>query len=89
MKNLLGTTLTVTAHDIKRGVSANVCKCPVARAARRTLRRQVEVCDLLTVNYRRFDAKYRLPKRALNFINRFDTGKSVKPFTFKIGKRGV
>jgi hypothetical protein len=89
-KNLTGTTITVTALDIKRGESGDPTLCPIARAASRTLRRRALIGDTLGVEYSRKNrdesVEYSLPKRAHKFIRKFDKDESVRPFTFRLGK---
>jgi hypothetical protein len=82
-----GTVVTVTADDIARGCQTSANNCPIARAVRRALR-----CSgkWISVNWKLSVGKkariYLLPKSTQTFIDAFDGGKAVKPFSFKIGK---
>ena len=80
-------TIDVTARDIAKGVKNDIDQCSVARAARRVFRRSLNV-DGFTINIGDgFLSEYRelsLPKRARNWIHKFDSGKTVKPFSFKV-----
>lgn len=70
----------VLKKDIVRGVPINCSLCPVALALRRKSHRLVKVMwDTITVGTRSF----RTPARVRRFIDRFDVGKPVKPFSFE------
>jgi hypothetical protein len=86
-KNLQGTTITVTALDIKRGKAGSADSCAITRATTRTLGRKTMVGDSVSVRYGSDEVDYELPKRAITFINRFDSNETVKPFAFRLGKR--
>jgi hypothetical protein len=81
-------TITVTSDDIKTGIPKDSCRCPIALAAMRAIRQRGFVfafCDWLIVHSHdpagRRDA-YVLPARANAFMEAFDTGAGVAPFTF-------
>lgn len=79
--------VTVTAHDIKKGVARSRNYCPIARAIRRAIhyKNNVQVNGIIA----RIEAKYTcltknkadLPLKATRFIRDFDGGAKVKPFT--------
>ena len=75
-------TITVTVDDINSGCRANASACPIARAARRALRRRtLEVTKraiLLRVG------TVSLPSSAQTFVRNFDAGKQVRPFSFDV-----
>jgi hypothetical protein len=88
-KSVAGTTITITALDIKRGKPEHATLCMVARAGRRALGRKV-ACDGARLHVPHADGitVYALPKRAVKATFDFDYDKaSVRPFTFKLGKR--
>lgn len=73
-------TIDVTQDDIDNGVAFDAMQCPVAKAMQRHW------------PYAAVDGKCcwpthdrkPLPKKALRFVDRFDAGKAVKPFKFKL-----
>ena len=81
--------IEVTAEDIRLGEKHSACRCPIARAAARLMGAPLGDApvavggptmgtywpDLTT-------ADYELPASAVSFIEAFDTGDAVKPFTF-------
>lgn len=74
----------VTEEHIRRGVPTSVCGCPIALALNDAL------CDVYLVGKDSF-APYlsgrkiqRFQKKAQIFIERFDAGIPVKPFSFRI-----
>jgi hypothetical protein len=74
-------TVDVTQEDIIRGIRANRCSCPIARAARRALG-----C-LVIVDHRGIftsDYKYEHTVETKRFVNDFDAGYSVEPFSFNL-----
>ncbi len=77
--------IEVTATDIKKGEPFNVYTCPIGRAISRTLRiKSVYVAEL--IEYHK-SGKYfvaTLPVKVEKFIDRFDGGKLVKPFSFTL-----
>lgn len=87
-------TVTVTQDDIEHGVTRHCQKCPIARAVARELLpgMSVEVVAatvrITPVNRPAWHTPVALceslPPRALTFIERFDAGKSVRPFTFQL-----
>lgn len=76
--------ITVTKKDIQMGLPSDSCLCPIARAVRRVLGRGVRVWRYGV--YRRLseDDFAEFPERVTQFIDRFDDGKPVKPFTFTL-----
>lgn len=74
--------IEVTQDDIDRGICQSPTRCAVARAIRRiTGKRYVEVNADQTLVGQDFNTE--LPKKAQDFIHRFDEDKKkVKPFSF-------
>jgi hypothetical protein len=75
--------IEVTERDVKVGVQRDPFACPIARALKRAFRAtEVSVgTSIADVDERR---GLQLPKRAQNFIERFDEGKTMKPFSFRL-----
>lgn len=69
----------VTKEDIKNGERFDCHRCPIALAATRAGLTDVDV-DYLTISANQ--ETHTLPDNAVCFIDRFDDGESVKPFTF-------
>jgi hypothetical protein len=85
MKTIMKVKVKVTAGDIKRGIPEDECKCPIARALKRTFKtRDVEVHAFKCyVDGRIYD----LPSFARTFIYRFDMGDrdvAGQPFEFEL-----
>lgn len=88
-------TVKVTRADIKAGVKNHALKCPVSRALARALgKRAVRIIWPCAAYRLVFGARpffqtskggsyYPLPETVGRFVQRFDAGKSVKPFSFK------
>ena len=77
--------IEVTATDIKKGEPVAVYTCPIGRAINRTLRiKSVYVADLIEYSKGGKNFVANLPARVEKFIDRFDAGKSVKPFSFTL-----
>ena len=70
--------IQVKQIDINSGVRKKAQYCPIARALKRHGFKHVSNTVYYSVT---------LPKRVRTFINRFDTGRPVKPFSFKIEVR--
>jgi hypothetical protein len=84
-------TVEVTATDIKRGETGDAYNCAVARALRRMKFKNVsvgpgEAAFTTGSGKTRLRLVYDLPRRAKLFIDRFDRGVPVKPFTFTLRK---
>lgn len=84
-------TIMVTKRDIELGEPQDCFSCPIARAVRRTLR--VKPAHAIMVeheevsilnNDKKVQARYILPRVATRFIIRFDNGKRVSSFSFKM-----
>ena len=81
-------TITVTAKDIQKAaklIAADGMRtqcCPIALAARRVFRKPVRVSyEAIAVA----DHKYfYLPSQAAKFIDNFDNGLDVEPFSFEV-----
>ncbi len=75
--------IRVTATDIKRAAFGDAARCPIALALRRAKAGPAPSVGCRTWN----DGAgmvYDLPKKAQTFIQRFDDGKKVKPFSFVV-----
>ena len=77
--------VTVTQKDIDTGIADNCLECPIARALKRTTRKEwavwkdnVFTSNVKACNYKQYD----LPNKAQRFIEKFDERKPVKPFSF-------
>lgn len=76
----------IIKKDIKHGERNSCADCPIALAVKRMLKldnvlvySHVRVIDnSLKATY------YKLPKKATDFILKFDEGHTVKPFTFEL-----
>lgn len=78
--------IEVTKKDIKHGRKGQARFCPVARAMKRlTLHKKVWVGGA-SVSYRVRGSMQgaKLPRAARAFIERFDRGQTVKPFSFSV-----
>ena len=81
------TTISVTAKDIaeanKRLVDGmqRICNCPVSLAIERKTGKRTSVCFFALGAYISISE---LPRKAQDFIEDFDLGKPVKPFSFKL-----
>ncbi len=74
--------ICVTKSDIKRGVQNIPTCCPIALAMKRRFPRR-------SVFVRRYYVKlsnriYSLPASAVNFVNKFDHDRRVRPFRFTL-----
>lgn len=80
--------IQVKQIDINSGVRKKAQYCPIARALKRHGFKHVSV-GFVYMTYVSNTVYYSvtLPKRVRTFINRFDTGRPVKPFSFKIEVR--
>jgi hypothetical protein len=76
-------TVKVTEKDIQAGVRSQTQLCPIALAIRRDLSCDVGV-GTYTVSLAMSPYQYLLPPKARAFIQRFDAGMSVEPFTFEL-----
>ena len=77
----------VTAQDIRRGKRGTCQLCPVAKTVKRVLGRgyRVSICDDIYVTAVKGDigeVSFNMPVEAQTFINNFDYGRPVKPFSF-------
>jgi hypothetical protein len=80
-------TVNVTQRDIERGIRSKCSDCPVALAVKRALGKRVKVFSGVSTSYLYLDHNkkpFPLPASAVEFIDRFDSGHKVEPFTFKL-----
>lgn len=77
--------ISVTKADITKGEPDDCLSCPIALALKRKVT-NVEV-DSDNIDFKWKGKKYcniRLPLEAVDFIEQFDCGEQVKPFTFTL-----
>ena len=70
----------VTRRDIKNGHLKDEKSCPIALALRRL---SFKGCKVDGYDWSFGNAEAKLPKSARNFVEAFDNGKPVKPFSFR------
>jgi hypothetical protein len=76
----------VTKHYIRYGLRYSRNFCPIARAVKRQTRwKEVDVQN--EVFFEGTNVESKLPLKAMEFIDRFDEGQYVKPFSFVIPNR--
>jgi len=81
MKKLL--KIDVRKTNIRKGIRSTPKLCPIALAGRRVSHKEVVVDGTyLSLTCGDEELSYTLPKKARRFVDRFDAGKPVKPFTF-------
>lgn len=82
--------IEITQHDIDYGVQGECQLCPIARAVKRKINGEVRVfgddISIFTTDIIRRYRYYKLPQKAKDFMQRFDDGKKVRPFTFEARK---
>lgn len=80
--------INVTEVDILCGKKKSCTHCPVAYAVKRATGRKRNVVvdgQYLTIGLdRQNEQEIYLPKKARDFISKFDDGQKVKPFSFNI-----
>jgi len=78
--------IEVTTGNIRKGVASEVYHCPVALAIKRTLKiDNVYVAqDMTSFRFNDTEFDLSLPVRVINWIDRFDDRKEVKPFSFML-----
>ena len=83
--------IEVNQNDIDNGVQGVSCKCPVARAIKRTMRiKGVEVnADYILLKSGKTSIECAVPASVMRFINIFDEGAKVKPFKFNLNIEGI
>jgi hypothetical protein len=77
--------IQVTQHDILYGERGIGCECPVARAVRRTTKRDayVNLSSIALVKQNTILYEYfKVPKTVKAFIRKFDGNQAVEPFYF-------
>jgi hypothetical protein len=78
--------ISVTKKDIQNGIRFEGEACPIALATYRKLKpNHISVEDNEIIFYLEDDViNFNLPVKAQEFIENFDDGNKVKPFTFTI-----
>ena len=87
--------IEVTADDIRLGERTHACRCPVARAVARATGGSIDEADVAAaagkMNVTFPDgtfAEYALPQEVDAFMDAFDHGRPVAPFTFTARRIG-
>src|SRR5579859_6474944 len=81
-------TIIVTSDDIHKGIPGDAGACPIARAIRRSIQPSPE--EYLAVDGLAIcigSQNYKVPEAAIAFIESFDAGNPVEPFSFDLGER--
>lgn len=76
------TNIRITEAHIRDGVKGSECDCPIALALRDTL-----FTDAVRVNGEGIfvnNRKFNMDKEDLRFMERFDNGQRVKPYSFRL-----
>jgi hypothetical protein len=74
--------IQVTEDDIEQGVPFDPCRCPVALAIKRATRRRHIIVGESALEIGRL--RYHTPHELRRFIEGFDLGRTVSPFSFDI-----
>lgn len=74
--------IVVTDKNIKQGKKGSNYSCPIAHACRDAGLKRVDVAWNIFHGRGPVKKKLSMPQKALDFIDRFDSGKKVKPFSF-------
>lgn len=77
-------TIFVTQDHIDKGIRVNGKACPIAHAMTESLNSEYHVGKCSWNNAKNYEEWGVLPQNAKDFIDAFDAGKEVKPFSFKI-----
>lgn len=76
-------TIDVTQDDINKGIKENCRFCPVALAVQRTFNDpEMDVFSPCIKNCE--EDRVASPSSVCDFIDRYDNGESVQPFSFEI-----
>ena len=75
--------VSVTKRDIAVGKRGSSYECPIALACRRLGKRWIITIDAAR-NAKSFKWIANMPDKAQRFIERFDKGRPVRPFTFTL-----
>lgn len=79
--------VNVTREHIEAGETGSPCACPIARAVKAVVKRNVhvdvDVVDVALIEGGDIEARP-LSKRASEFVVAFDSGYDVKPFAFTL-----
>lgn len=76
--------IEVTQEHIDKGVKKNCQNCPVAIAAQAVLQNSDIRMGQWTLYDSRFTTIARVPFVVTDFVNRFDLGLPVQPFSFNL-----
>jgi len=85
-------TVDVTSEDILCGCRANCINCPIARAIDRVIPQNYHAsvlyghANIYLTETCLYKYSYTLPREARSFIEDFDSGNKVSPFSFKATK---
>jgi hypothetical protein len=79
--------IEVTEQDIAAGRRRQPSACPIALAVKRAYaveRASVAEYDIIVTRWCDRQFKWRTPTPAASFIERFDKGEKVEPFSFEL-----
>lgn len=76
--------INVSADDIKNGVACSLIECPIGHALFRATSRTYLVIGDWAVLQRQDGRDIQLPAIAQEFIQLFDIGAPVQPFSFEV-----
>lgn len=78
-------TITVTQHDIDHGRRGDCVWCPIALAASRAIGAEVyaDGAEIFSIN-NRYQFQAETPEEACRFMEEFDAGEPVVPFSFEL-----
>lgn len=78
--------IEITERDIAKGKAGDPCNCPVARGLRRAFHERVVSAGMgiMSVGPKKRRKRWRTPAAVTVFIDDFDEGRKVEPFTFHL-----
>lgn len=76
--------LEITAKNIAKAVRNSATGCAIVLALRAKRFTSVVVCNPIEFIHRGKEYRAEISKAASNFMDRFDAGKPVKPFSFMV-----
>jgi hypothetical protein len=82
--------IEVKQKHIRKGVRGNMCNCPIALAVEEVTGTRAEVACSIAVwpaNGEGENSVYRVTRSCDRFMEKFDNGKKVKPFKFRLLKK--
>lgn len=78
--------INVTQEDIEMGSPSLCYNCPIAWAAKRAIAGSFAAVDgiKMVIESEEKRTRYWLPEEARKFVDDFDSGRPVKPFSFEV-----